>query len=45
MNVKKENKGFGDVYVVYRTLTNEIVARYLRKVDAYEYIFKTINYA
>jgi|2_EtaG_2_1085320.scaffolds.fasta_scaffold343907_1 hypothetical protein len=45
MNVKIENIGFGNTYVVYRIHSNELVARFLRKVDAYEYIFKTVNYA
>ena len=45
MNVKIENKGFGNMYVVYRIHSNELVARFLRKVDAYEYILKTVNYA
>ena len=45
MNVKKENKGFGDTYVVYRAHSNELIARFLNKNDAYEYIFKDIFYA
>ena len=45
MNVMIENKGFGDMYVVYRIHTNELIARFYKKSDAYEYIFKTVNYA
>ena len=45
MKVKVENKGFGNTYVVYRVHSNELIARFLNKNDAYEYIFKSINYA
>ena len=45
MKVKVENKGFGNTYVVYRVHSNELIARFLNKSDAYEYIFKDIAYA
>ena len=45
MNVKIENIGFGNTYVVYRIHSNELIARFLKKEDAYEYIFKSIFYA
>ena len=40
-----ENIGFGNTYVVYRIHSNELIARFFKKEDAYEYIFKTIFYA
>ena len=40
MKVIKENKGFGDVYVVVNKSTNERLAIFHHEVDASEYIKK-----
>ena len=45
MNIMIENKGYGDMYVVYRVHSGELVARFFKQQDAYEYLFTNVYYA